>query len=145
MLKKKGFTLIEVLVALGLLSIAFSITYAPINLIKRSIKDTEIEYYKTSMLSLISYSSKYCKVNNQIGYIELEDKTNNINFVVGTKVINHISIPKGYELMLVGNSKIFKVQNNGTIDAGTIKFKDSNGKLHSITIQVGSFYGEIKT
>ena len=143
--KKRGFTLIEILITLSLIGITMYITFIPIKLVKNSIFNAEVKYCKTSIFSLVSFSSEYCKSNQKKGYIQLEKKANKISFSVDNKVVKVVLIPKEYQLIGSNLDKIFYVNEDGSVESGTISLRDSKGKEHIITIQVGNFYGEIKS
>ncbi|MBU3208439.1 type II secretion system protein [Clostridium algidicarnis] len=142
--KKKGFTLIEILITLSLIGITAYITFIPINLVKNNIFNAEVKHCKTSIFSLVSFSSEYCKGNQKNGYIQLEKKANKISFSVDNKIVKVMIIPKEYKLTGGRLDNILHVGKDGTVQPGTISLKDSKGKEHSITIQVGNFYAEIK-
>lgn len=60
------------------------------------------------------------------------------------KVAKFILIPKEYKLTDGDVDGMFFVNEDGAVPSGTIKIIDSKNKEHSITIQVGNFYAEIK-
>ncbi|SUY47203.1 prepilin-type N-terminal cleavage/methylation domain-containing protein [Clostridium putrefaciens] len=142
--KNKGFTLIEILITLSLIGITAYVTFIPIKLVKNNIFNAELKHCKTSIFSLVSFSSEYCKSNQKKGYIQLEKKLNKISFVVDNKVAKFILIPKEYKLTDGDVDGMFFVNEDGAVPSGTIKIIDSKNKEHSITIQVGNFYAEIK-
>lgn len=63
--KNKGFTLIEILITLSLIGITAYVTFIPIKLVKNNIFNAELKHCKTSIFSLVSFSSEYCKSNQK--------------------------------------------------------------------------------
>lgn len=143
---KKGFSLIEVLVTASIIIILSSFCLLSYLHYRNMKSDIDAAAYKSEILALINYSKQYCRENKMAGYILFDVVSNQIKFYSGGKKIENIILPKGMIIYSVNTeqSKVDIDKDGFTSDAGTIKIRDSRNNLHTITINVGVGYAEIK-
>lgn len=145
---KKGYSIIEVIICMSLISIV--ITFSGINIKKfnKHVNEIEVEHCSFSIVYLINSAKLYCKQADKQGKIIFSIDDQNICFYCNQKLIDKIIIPSGFKLEDVKTSKghnIIHIEKTGeTGEECTIPFRDKFEELHSITVQVGSKYVEIK-
>lgn len=145
---KRGYTLIELIIVLSIITIFSSITIINISKFKESMDIIEFENIGTEVKSLLSFGKSYCRKNKVPGkfIVGLDRKT--ITFVVTDK---NFPISKSIKLkndMDIGSnfysSKDIKTDENNITDegyiksAGSIVITNSNKKVIKITISVGN-------
>lgn len=145
--KNKGFTLIEVVICLGILLVIVSISISNIFKLNKVITtNTGVNFYDNYILSIISNSSKYCQLENKSGYLLFDDKNNSIKFFCNNSNIEQYEGLKGFKFVDAELfNKTIEINNFGILTKScTIKYMDSLGKINSITIRVGTKYVQIK-
>lgn len=146
-MKRKGFTLIETMVSLFILSILFSIG---ITLNKFAIKlsnnmaNTACVY---EIQNILSYGKAVCREKNKYGKITIDPKTNQIRFVQGAdkddKIEKILNIPKDFSMD--GKYRSILITPKGKISKGTsIELIDNSKKRQIITVGVGVDYIDLK-
>ena len=144
-MKKKGFTLIEAVVSLAIVSILFLVSFRGFIFYKNhteKIQNTSAIY---NVKGILSFSKKFCYENEQAGEIYFDncDNFNEIYFVSKGKVIKKIDNVGDLRILnsnYVSQNKriiLLKVNSNGYIDPFTIKIIDKNNLIKEIVIQVG--------
>lgn len=144
-MKKRGFTLIEVVVSLFVISMLFLISFRSFVFYKshtEKIQNTSAIY---NVKGILSFSKKFCYENEQAGEIYLDncDNFNKLYFISNGKVVKKIDILGDLRLLnsnYVSQNKriiLLKVNSNGYIDPFTIKILDKNNLIKEIVIQVG--------
>ncbi|WP_055667673.1 prepilin-type N-terminal cleavage/methylation domain-containing protein [Desnuesiella massiliensis] len=144
MKNKKGFSLIEVLICLSLISVISAIFYIPIKTFIKLKNNCSIEVNNLSIHNFINNSRLYCVTNENIGYIAFNFSENYMYFVANNKTQEKLYLTNGNKLDYVNKNFIYFDKKGFTNDACTIQYKDLEGKLHKITIAVGSANVEIK-
>jgi len=140
MKKKKGFTLIELIVVMSILTTFLGYSLINFKSFSNIQNDVDVQISGNTLVDFIVNSKKYCRDNNVSGYIYFITNRNTAQFCSNTNVISCVKLPKNFSDLSVNikGGKIF-IDNRGfTGDACTIKFKDSKGGLHNITICVGT-------
>lgn len=135
-MKKDGFTLIEVVVSLFILSILFGTGISLGKLGGNIYYDINIDSYIYEVQNLLSYGKAVCNEKNQYGKFNINTRTNEIAFIAGwDKIEKIIALPK--DIKFQKNLNVF-VTPEGKIEQGnTITLIDKNGDKYEITIRVG--------
>ena len=144
MIRKKGFTLVELVASLSILAIILSIGTGGYKLYKEIYSDIEINQNLYEIEDVLSYGEIYCKNNSIDGifYIKehdsglivgIKDRLN--NKIRSTNLSGFISL-YGYN----GSSKerTLNINKLGKIQPGSIKLKDINGNKYELTVRVGA-------
>jgi prepilin-type N-terminal cleavage/methylation domain-containing protein len=139
-MKKAGFTLIEVLVSLSIITALFGCSLINVKNYAAIGNKIDVEVFGNSLVNFIVTSKKYCRDNNTGGYLYFLPSKNTIQLSCNSKNIKIVKMPEGFSDLYVNRleGKIF-IDNKGfTSDACTIRFKDRSGGAHYITISVGT-------
>lgn len=137
MMKRNGFTLIEVIVSIFILTILFGVGTSLGKFGVNISNDMESLGYVYEIQNLLSYGKAVCREKNNEGKIDINYRKNQLRFVDGWDDIEKIvTLPKGF-MIISGDANLF-ITNNGKIARGyTIKIVDKQGKEHDIVIRVG--------
>lgn len=144
---KRGFTLIETLVCISIISLFLVMYFKGFNTYKIFQKDLEGEYGANQILAFIDNSKQYCREKNTSADILFANNKLILSCANGDK--NWIQLPENVNITNVNiaknNGEMF-INNKGvtTSTACTITFEDGNKKIHRITNCVGTAFIEIK-
>jgi len=145
-MKNKGYTLIELIAVMAIIAILLTSYGIGIKWYKSCLNRIDTSYTQDSILIFITNSKHYCREKGSRGYISFDIVDNEMIFFCDGKCRDKFQLPS--ELSLYGTNLMdnkIHIDNTGfTSDACTIKFKDREGKLHNITLCVGTAYVEIK-
>lgn len=143
-MKRRGTTLIEISVVLGLLSILLLIGVKGFGVYKRIIYDIQIKQSLYDIEDTLSYGKEYCYNNSKEGdyYLEKSEDSLNVIFKCGDNKIRETTLPSSIKLaedewMTGISSKVLSISNDGYIKPETINFKDEKGARYKITIRPG--------
>lgn len=146
--KKKGVTLIEVLVVVGMIMVLSSVTLMSSKKTKDYINTIDVATTENEILSFIDLSKMYCRSFCVDGSITIDVKNKAFIFREGMRIIYKYLLPTNFQLKDVITSnvknKIYIDSYGFTTDACTITFFDRNKKTYDISITVGTAYAEIK-
>jgi prepilin-type N-terminal cleavage/methylation domain len=143
--KNKGFTLLELVLVLGITSIFLSLSLINIRGYRELNNKIDVELFSNSLLNYINNSKEYCRDNSIGGYIYFDLERNIITLNCGIKQISSLPLPADFSLKQVGADNKIKITNIGTTGSScTIKFMDREGEPHDITMCVGTEYVQIK-
>jgi len=143
--KRKGFTLIELVLVLGMISIFLSFSLINITAYRRLNNKIDVELFNNSLLNYINNSKEYCRDNGTTGYIYFNSERNIITLNCGVRQISSLPLPADFSLKEVGVDNKIKITNIGTTGSScTITFEDREGESHDITMCVGTEYVQIK-
>ena len=136
-MKKKGFTLMELIVYLAIAAIITAVTVTTI----ASVKNFRIQYTnkicQKEIALFIHRARMYCYAKGVDGIINLDVSTNRLIFTSNTIKIDEFYLDNK-ELQYSNLSKL-TVSNYGKIkEDGELKFLDENNKPVIITLHVGS-------
>lgn len=136
---KSGYTLIELIIVLGILLIISTIVSLNSSKFKNIVSKIEVESSRNEVRSLISFGKSYCRKNRVNGSITVYE--NNLNFNVvepGYTITKEAISVEGLKFTSNVKENDFKIDKEGYIKtAGTIVIK--SGKYYSeITIGVGN-------
>lgn len=143
---KKGYTLIEILVVVFIISILSSITYLSVYSYKNMKNDIELVACENTVLSIIDNGKQYCRENERSGYVIFDVVRNEVAFYCQNRKVDFLKLPKGIKIDSVNiNQNRIDIDKFGIAgDAGTIVLLDSNNKYYDITVNVGAGYVEVK-
>jgi prepilin-type N-terminal cleavage/methylation domain-containing protein len=144
-MRNKGFTLIEIIMVVGIMSVLLSYSLIKFNGYSKLENRMDIDMFANSLINFINNSKEYCRDNNIYGYIYFSTEENNISFNCGAEQIYYLSLPKKFTINIVRPGNSIKIDNRGmTGSACTIAYKDREEEIHNITISVGTAYVDIK-
>lgn len=143
-MKKKGFTLIELIVVLAILAILL-----PLGLnAYKSARDISLNLQKKSAIgeisNLLSFAKYYCRKNETAGQLQVQGKKKMV-FKDDTdlKVKGMVTLPEG---LFFTTNYVLTCTSEGMLSASSIYIKNDSGKYYRITISVGvdkvNFYEE---
>lgn len=143
--KSKGFTIIELLIVLGIISILFSCSLINFSGCSKLQNRIDVDIFSNSLINLINNSKQYCRDKNVGGYLYFDTGKNIIYLNSGTQLVYKLKLPDKFKLNIVRPGNKIKIDNRGiTEDACTIQYKDREGEMHSITMCVGTAFVEFK-
>lgn len=136
-MKKYGFTLIETVVSIFILTILLSVGLSLSKLGCDLELDMENKEYVYEIQNLLSYGKAVCKEKNKYGKITVKSSKNEIRFIEGWDNIEKIiNLPK--EIKIINNDISVLITPGGKIFQGnTIKLIDKYGQRQDIIIRVG--------
>ena len=137
-MKKNGFTLIETVVSIFILTILFSVGTSLIKMGDNLSKDMKNTAYVYEIQNLLSYGKAVCREKNKYGKITIDPKKNQIRFIEGADDIEKIlKLPKEISIDEEKYLSIF-ITPDGKISRGTtIELIDDYKEKYEITIGVG--------
>lgn len=145
-MKHKGFSLVELLLTISIISIVVCGGTSVVGSFKAYNNSINVDLCSSSLLSMINSSKLYCRSKESPGYLLFDLRNNNIKFFCQGVRVDLFEFPEGFELYSINSAdRKIRFDNQGiTGDACTIQYKDSKNKLHTLTISVGTAYAEIK-
>ncbi|WP_368487847.1 type II secretion system protein [Clostridium sp. BJN0013] len=145
-IKSKGFTLIELILVIGLFSMLLSFSLINMGAFSSIKNKIDVDLTGNRIVNFINNSKLYCRdKGKQGGYIYFNVRDGNITFNSGLTEISKMELPEGFTLNQVSDDNKIKIDSRGiTADACSIKFKDRKGELHCLTMCVGTAYVEFK-
>lgn len=135
---KKGFTLLEVVVTLAIITILLTISVGNLDGNSNIINKVKSQYCNNSILNFFQMSREYCKKNNLSAYISVDSSLERFKFMVDSKCKFFYQLPKGFDLDKINTEKgNLKISSNGRINpSGCVFYKDSIGKDYKVIIEV---------
>ena len=135
-MKKYGFTLIETVVSIFILTILFSVGISLNKFgsnLSDDMKNTACVY---EIQNILSYGKAVCRDKNKYGKITVDSRKNEIRFVEGAdKIEKIINLPK--EISIVDRYTSIIITPSGKISNGTtIDIVDEHREKQDITIGV---------
>lgn len=144
-LKSKGFMLIELVLALTIISILLSYSFINLTGMNTLQNDIEAENFGNVMVNFINNSREYCRDKNISGYIYFDNDRKNLTLNCGLEEIAKLHLPDKFTLAIGRSDKKIQIINDGEIVGATkITFIDRKGKIHHVTVCVGSAYVDFK-
>ena len=139
-MKKTGFTIIEVVIAIAILAIIFSITGISIKSFNKVYEDVGINQALYEIEDMLSYGEIYFRNIKKDGIFIVEQNEESITIILKERtghIVKKVDLPK--VISLIGEINQFrelKVTSEGRIQSDTIKFIGNDGKVYSLTIRV---------
>lgn len=139
MMKKGGYTLVELVAVISIVMILASIGLLTLNYFNRIEKQVEFNVASCEVRALLSYGKKYCKKNNTEGAFIINNTENKFKFMKSNSelwFVKDINYSKNITLLAPGT---IKVDRDGYITtACTVYIKGDDGKIEEITVGVGN-------
>jgi prepilin-type N-terminal cleavage/methylation domain-containing protein len=143
--KKRGFTIIELIIVLGMVSILLSITLINFGGYNKLKNKVDVDVFSNSLINLVNNSKEYCRDNNIGGYLYFDTEKSVIYLNCGLQQVYKLQSPDKFKLNIVRPGNKIKIDNRGiTEDACTIQYKDRENEIHCITMCVGTAFVEFK-
>lgn len=140
-MKKKGVSLIELIIALGVMSIFIASTIIVSSFIINTKNKVDVDYCNTSIINFINNSREYCRGRNVSG--EIVASNNKVCLGVGNQTRDTFYFPKGFKMK---KGSLITVDNQGFIGNDyVIEYYDRKGNKFKITITVGNRHVQIET
>ena len=136
-MKRYGFTLIETVVSIFIITILFSVGISLSKFGSNLSHDMENTAYVYEIQNLLSYGKAVCMEKNKYGKITVKSSENKLRFIEGWDNIEKIiNLPK--EIKIISTDISVLITPDGRISQGnTIKLIDKYGQRQDITIGVG--------
>lgn len=145
---RKGFTLIEIILVIAIMSIVSGVSALSVRYYKTVNNSLDADYYCNAVVNFINNSKMYCRENSCSAIVNFNKEKNEIKLVNGLKVVNKLTLKDKITLFSftgrVNNTYIVINSEGYSNDAFTIILKDNNSIKHEITMRVGTAYVKIK-
>ena len=145
MKKKRGFTLIEMIIVVSIMSIIGGCSVISVQYYKTIKNKIDADYYCNAVVSFINNSKMYCRENTCSAVITFDIPGNQMMLHADGMPINNLALSNKITLdnVNVDQSKM-GIDNKGYIkEAYTITLKGNNLVKHKITVRVGTEYIKI--
>lgn len=145
---KRGYTLLELIIVLGVISIICSVATISFRALKKIENNINRQTTIQEVEDMMSFARLYCASRKTTGRIIANTQTGEYQFILdsfkGTIKRNHVR--EGMEINSIDGSydRWLTINANGVLYAGYIVLKDGYGKLIKISIRPGAFYDEIQ-
>ena len=144
---RRGFTLIEIIIVLSIMSLIGGCSVVSIRYYKTLKNKVDSDYACSSVVSFINNSKIYCRENYCTANIYFDMTKKEMKLAYEMKVVNKLILSnKITSFEITGRRKGGEIQidNYGfSNDAFTITIKDNNEKTHHITMKVDTGYVSI--
>ncbi len=146
--KNKGFTLIEIIVVMAIVSIISTIVFLEIKSYRSLKNHIDAEYFNNEIVDFINYGRHDCIINECDGHIIFQRNNNMVEFYENSELKDKIDIPVGFSItsndVTTGDNLIY-INNTGVVTTPcSLMYTDRNENLHIVTIGVGTANVEIK-
>lgn len=145
---KKGYTIIELIIVLSIISLISSIAIVNVSKAKENLEIIEFNNVASEVKSLLSFAKSYCRKNKVPGQIlvGLDRKTitfevSQAKFAITKKIIlgKNIEVGSNFKVSSSLTSNNNNITEEGFIkSAGTILLTYKNSKKIKLTISVGN-------
>lgn len=144
---RKGFTLIEIIVVMAIMSIIASCAVMSFRYYRTLTNKVDADYYCNAVVSFINNSKMYCRQNSCSATITFDIVGNQMRLAKGGNSINKLMFSNKIILCEVNGRRetgAIVIDNYGySNDACTIILKDNNSIDHKITMRVDTAYVKI--
>jgi prepilin-type N-terminal cleavage/methylation domain-containing protein len=145
---RKGFTLIEIIMVIAIMSIVSGVSVLSLRYYKTVNNSLDADYYCNAVVNFINNSKMYCRENSCSAIVNFDKGKNQIKLVNGFNMVNKLMLKDKITLFSftgrVNNTYIVIDSKGYSNDAFTIILKDNNSIKHEITMRVGTAYVKIK-
>lgn len=130
---KKGYTLLETIIVLGLISIVSSVGFIGINFYNNKLEKINQKSINANIVTFINDAKLYCKTNKQIGTVTIEK--NIVILRANSDAKMKYILPQGYNFS--GKIITLTIEDDGTSVLGeTITIINRKGKKYEFTLSV---------
>lgn len=145
---RKGFTLMEIIVVLAIMSIIGGISALSINYYKTMKNKVDADYYCNAVVNFINTSKMYCRENSSYANVDFDEVNGEISLTSGAHLVKKLTLKNkinSFKFTGRRSDKYIVIDNTGySNDSFTIILKDNNSVKHEITMRVGTAYVKIK-
>lgn len=146
--KNKGFTLVETLVVMAIVSIISSVIFLEVKSYKTFKNDMDVSYFNDEIVSFINVARHYCILNECHGEIRFYVNTNIMKFYEGSVLKDESVMPAGFSVTsnnVTSSDNQIYIENTGVITTPcSLQYRDRKGIVHLVTIGVGTANVEIQ-
>jgi prepilin-type N-terminal cleavage/methylation domain-containing protein len=148
MRKNKGFTLVETLVVMAIVSIISSIIFLEMKSYNSFKNDMDASYFNDDIVSFINEARHYCIEKECHGEISFYVNATTMKFYEGSVLKDESALPLGFIItsndVTTSDNQIY-IENTGVITTPcSLQYRDRKGIVHLITIGVGTANVEIQ-
>ncbi|MGH4125682.1 MAG: PulJ/GspJ family protein [Clostridium sp.] len=144
---RRGFTLVEMILAISIMSIMVCCSVISVRFYKSVKNKIDAEYYCNATVGFINNSKMYCRKNSCSATMFFDLERNEINLENAISTVNTLAFSNKITLYKVQGRRTngdIEIDKNGfTNDACTIILRDNNLIEHEITMRVGTSYVKI--
>lgn len=144
----KGFTLIEIIVVMSIISIITSVVLIQFKNYKDLKNEIEVKRFNCEVISFINELRMQCIFKESFGQIYFLKGDNEIKAYESSRLKDRLKLPSGFVIKdnnVTTSDKLIHINSNGMITTPcSLKYLDRKGKSNVITIGVGTAYAEIK-
>lgn len=140
--KKKGFTLIELVAVMAIMTIIFSLGVSYIGLFRRVQESSSEKLLVLKIEDLLRYSKEYFLINGSDGKVRFDRELNTITATDNSVNILDIKYDDEFDVYFQRGTYIgeLRISSRGIIDSGTIMIYKKGKRICKITIRVGVDY-----
>lgn len=141
---KRGYTLIELIVVLGILSIIMAIIYPNLMVYHNKRADVDLQYTVDEIIQFINAGKIYARSIQGISNSNIMIKFSNEKILMnkGTSTVKSIKVPNTIKKIVLSDGiNSLEINRFGEIrKAKSINIYDFRGRYETITIKVGTSY-----
>lgn len=142
MKKKKGYTIIELMAVITILSVIILSSNNIINYYNKSIRDIEVENFLISTVNLLTYGKARAIKDNSKLQINFNEANKKVMLIKEYDVIKSFKIPN---YIKVTNGMIIDITTDGQISSQTTQFKNTKeNETYFLKVRVGVDYIKIE-
>jgi prepilin-type N-terminal cleavage/methylation domain-containing protein len=145
---RRGFTLIELVIVIGIMSTLAGCSFISVRYYKTIKNKVDADYYCNALVSFINSSKMYCRENSCSATVSFDIGRNKIKLNKGINTISELSFGNKITLYKFKGRRIsndIAIDKQGySNDAFTVVLMDNNLKRHEISMRVGTGYVKIK-
>lgn len=144
----KGFTLLETLIVMAIISIISSIALLEIKNYRQFKNEVEVKRFNCEIISFVNNLRMQCILKESSCEILFLKGSNEIKVYESSVLKNRLKLPSGFfikENNVTTWDKLIYMNDKGMITTPcTLKYSDREGESNIITIGVGTAYVEVK-
>lgn len=140
--KKGGFTLIELVAVMAIMSIVFSLGVGYIGIFSKLEEDSSEKILVLKIEDLLRYSKEYFLINGNEGKVRFDRGTNVISILDYEDEILYLEYDDEFDVYFKSGaySGDLRISSKGMLDSGTIMVYKRGKRLCKIAIRVGVDY-----
>ena len=144
---RKGFTLIEIVLIIGIISIISGCSIMSVRYYKTIKNKVDADYYCNAVVHFINSSKMYCRENSSSATVVFDIGRNKMKLNSGINTIRELTFKDKITLYEVNgrrtNNDIVIDKRGYSNDGFTIVLRDNNLIRHEISMRVGTGYVKV--